>query len=106
MHVFPCTGCDPDPAGEAVNQMHRTLLSGAGAADRGIGQQAASPARAGDAFSGRRRFFFFPPFSLSDTHICSVFKQQSASRCHLSAPAQQERRLTLHLLRTHTRIPL
>lgn len=46
-------GRDPDPAGEAVNQVHGALFSGAGAAQPGLGQQVAAAARAGDAFSGR-----------------------------------------------------
>lgn len=66
-----CLGCDPDPAREAFNQMHRALLARVGAEDGRLWKQTASPARTGDAYSGRRCFL---PF-LSDTHSCSEFKQ-------------------------------
>ncbi len=72
-------GCDPDPAREAVNQMHRALLPRLGAEDGRLWKQTAPPARTGDAFSGR----CFPFPHLSDTHThthththsCSVFEQ-------------------------------
>lgn len=38
------SGCDPDPAREAVNQMHRAFLPHVGAKDGRVWKQAASPA--------------------------------------------------------------
>lgn len=103
---FCPSGCDPDPAGEAVNQMHWALLSGAGAEDGGFRQQTASPAWTGDALSGP--FFCllsYPTYTLIHTlfNIPAAFK----AWCHLSAWVQQWRQLTLHLLclplsHTHT----
>ncbi len=84
------SGCDPDPAREAVNQMHRALLPRTGADDGRLWKQTASPARTGDAYSGRRCFLFrslsLSPFlslphahththTHTHIHFCSVFKQ-------------------------------
>ena len=46
-------GCHHDPPREAVHQVHRALLSDAGAEVGRLGEQAATPARAGDANSGK-----------------------------------------------------
>lgn len=73
IHPVFMSGRDPDPAREAVNQMHRALLPGAGAEDGGLGQQTAPPARTGDAFSGTTCFLFL---CFLFFHSCSVFKQR------------------------------
>lgn len=45
MDIFSvCLGRDPDPAGEAVNQMHRAFLPHVGAEDGRLWKQTASPA--------------------------------------------------------------
>lgn len=86
---FP--GCDSDLAREAVNQMHRALLPHVGAEDRRLWKQTAPPARAGDAYSGGRRFplihflcllfcvgHAFPQTRpLARLRSCSVFQQYS-----------------------------
>lgn len=45
MDIFVvCLGRDPNPAREAVNQMHRALLAHVGAEDGRLWKQTASPA--------------------------------------------------------------
>ena len=82
--VLFTSGCHPDPPREVVNQMHRALLPCFGAEDPGLRQQIATPARTGDAFSGRKflpRFGVVFSFHVRHTHThtragsSSVFKQ-------------------------------
>lgn len=78
--------------------MHRALFPGVGGDRRGFWEQTAAPARTGDAYSGSET----SPFVVLIPH--SVFQQHFRPRRHLSAPAQQERQLALHLP-SHTLAP-
>ena len=102
------SGCYPDPAGEAVNQMHWALLSHVGAQGGGIWLQTAAPARTGDAYSGTgcfpSPFTFFVSFSVWHIHTHISIQAALGPRCQFISPgtAGATAHITPTLPHTHT----